>query len=73
MFHDISKAEKQVFESEFLDEVVEEEEDLELEFITVKECVQSMHVSCRILTTKVFNNKVKALLPLNVKYRGGEI
>ena len=72
MFHDISKAEKQVFESEFLDEVVEEE-DLELEFITVKECVQSMHVSCCILTTKVFNNKVKALLPLNVKYRGGEI
>ena len=38
MFRDISKAEKQVFESEFLDEVVEEE-DLELEFITVKECV----------------------------------
>ena len=60
MFRDISKAEKQVYESEFLDEVVEEE-DLELEFITVKECVQSMHVSCCILTTKVFNNKVKAL------------
>ena len=48
MFRDISKAEKQVFESEFLDEVVEEE-DLELEFITVKDqciCNLWVHVLC---------------------------
>ena len=61
MFRNISKAEKQEFESEFLDEVVEEE-DLELEFITVKECMQSVHVLYYTLTTKVCNNKMKALL-----------
>ena len=60
MFRNISKAEKQEFESEFLDEVVEEE-DLGLEFITVKECMQSVHVLYYTLTTKVCNNKVKAL------------